>query len=208
MAGTDCKYCGAYIASGLDHCPACGKKIRFTGGAAVQEAPEEETGSSIYQRGETDENTGTYGSYSARTEEQEAKTEPNQAYTYKNEYQRRYGTQDGGRKAEETQAEVVTEKAAPSHALSYLSYLGILVLIPWLSHSEDRFTRYHANQGLVLLLMRLAVRLVGKILPIFGWAVRLVGGLFGLYCILAGLVHVHDKEEKPLPIIGEIQLLK
>lgn len=36
--------------------------------------------------------------------------------------------------------------------MALLSYLGILVLVPLLAAKELRFARFHANQGLVLLI--------------------------------------------------------
>ena len=36
--------------------------------------------------------------------------------------------------------------------MAILSYFGILVLIPIFAAKDDAFARYHANQGLVLLI--------------------------------------------------------
>ena len=54
--------------------------------------------------------------------------------------------------------------------MGILSYFGILVLIPIFAAKESPFARFHANQGLVLLVTGILV----------GMATSLVGMLFGL----------------------------
>ena len=54
--------------------------------------------------------------------------------------------------------------------MGILSYFGILVLIPIFAAKESPFARFHANQGLVLLVAGILV----------GMATSLVGMLFGL----------------------------
>lgn len=82
--GRDCKYCGAYISDMVDVCPACGKRSK----------PEKES--------EAEHWTGSYRAGAAaqaappEREQQSDSSGKNQAYTYKQEYERRYGSQPGG----------------------------------------------------------------------------------------------------------------
>lgn len=51
-------------------------------------------------------------------------------------------------------------------AMGILSYLGILVLIPILAAKDSPFARYHANQGLVLLLCEVGFSVASMILSV------------------------------------------
>ena len=58
----------------------------------------------------------------------------------------------------DTTAQFDPQDVELNNRLSLLSYLGILVLIPIFLVKRSRFAKYHANQGLALLIMN-----VGKI---------------------------------------------
>lgn len=99
-----------------------------------------------------------------------------------------------------------------------LSYLGFLVLIPICVGKTD-FTRYHANQGLVLLILdvilgaiitvcSLVLGLLGAIGAVLAGIVGGVLGLVILVFIILGVVNVANGKMAPLPIIGNITLLK
>lgn len=49
-------------------------------------------------------------------------------------------------------------------AMGILSYLSLLVLIPIFAAPKSRFARFHANQGLILLILEVAVSVVFFIL--------------------------------------------
>ncbi len=99
-----------------------------------------------------------------------------------------------------------------------LAYLEILVLIPIFA-GKTEFTRYHANQGLVLLIASAILGVAAVILniilafiPFVGWIIGgLISGVVGLACLalaIIGIVHVCNGEMKPLPVIGGITILK
>lgn len=111
--------------------------------------------------------------------------------------------------------------------MAVVSYLGILVVIPILAASRSRFARFHANQGLVLLIFSAAYGIVRSIamgilwLVMGGWATwpfniayhivngatSLVGVLFFIFMIL-GIVNAAKGRAKELPVIGKIRILK
>ena len=68
-----------------------------------------------------------------------------------------------------------------NNRLSLLSYLGILVLIPLFLVKYSRYSRFHANQGILLIIYNL---LIGVIT----WVIRAVLGLIG-----TGIVWVMGK---------------
>ena len=95
--------------------------------------------------------------------------------------------------------------------MAALSYFGILVLIPIFAVKDDAFVRYHANQGLILLIAGIASGIIGSIvgfIPVIGmliaWALSVI--LFVFFAL--GLINVFKGEMKPLPFIGGIQILR
>lgn len=215
--GMDCKYCGAYISSDVDKCPACGKRV--SKGAAKE-----------YNYG--------FGTAAAQAYAEEPES---QAYTYKEEYSRRYGeeeykaygheekttaqnfrdkSEEYREKAKEysEKAKVYTDKAeafvrkaaedkTEQHKLiSYLSYFGLLFLVPYLLFKDDEFCRFHANQGLLLFIVNTVFNIVGEFWLI-GGLIRIVGWIFTLVCFIRGLRSVYRGTMEPLPYIGSIKLL-
>lgn len=97
-----------------------------------------------------------------------------------------------------------------------LSYLGVLVLIPFFAEKTNRFVRYHARQGLVLFLAEVAfwmvLQIVSAILLSISWRLAFVSGVLSLagFLFLAlsiiGLVNVFQGKAKELPLIGKVKL--
>ncbi|MDR2515075.1 MAG: hypothetical protein LBD02_07725 [Christensenellaceae bacterium] len=91
--------------------------------------------------------------------------------------------------------------------LALLAYFGFLFLVPMLAAPNSHFCRYHANQGLVLFLFEIALGIVG-VIPILGSIVAIVGSIFGVVCFVMGIINALKGEEKPLPLIGGITIIK
>ncbi|MDR3359572.1 MAG: hypothetical protein LBO20_02740 [Bifidobacteriaceae bacterium] len=111
-----------------------------------------------------------------------------------------------------------------------LAYLGLLVLIPIFAAKDSRFARYHANQGLVLMLAGIAYGILwgviagvvgalafgsiasgsGAGLALGGIVTTVFGLVFLVFPVLAiiGIVHAVQGEAKPLPVIGRFTILK
>ncbi len=106
---------------------------------------------------------------------------------------------------QEEEADINTNKV-----YAVLAYLGILVLIPLFVSPKSEFARFHANQGLVLLLTNI---LFGVFKLIMGGSILLTLGYFIISMMLfvfsiLGIITAAKGEKKPLPIIGGIQILK
>ena len=103
-------------------------------------------------------------------------------------------------------------------AMAILAYLGILVLIPIFAAPDSKFSRFHANQGLVLLIAEVAFSIVQSILHaiIFAISWRLSFILtivsllwFGFFVlIILGIMNAANGKAKELPVIGKFTLLK
>lgn len=103
--------------------------------------------------------------------------------------------------------------------MAVLAYFGILVLIPILAAKESKFARFHANQGLILLITGVAysifVQVVIKIVSFISYALAgIVGIALGLAWLLLlvlaiiGIINAVKGEFKQLLLIGQFQILK
>lgn len=92
-------------------------------------------------------------------------------------------------------------------------WLGVLAyfifFIPLLVNKDDEFGKFHANQGLVLLLLGIAVSIVGSIIPFIGWFV--IAPLGAILCVVLGIIGIINAinlKMKELPLIGSIKIIK
>ena len=73
-------------------------------------------------------------------------------------------------------------------SLAWLSYFGLLLLIPLLVKPDNSFCKHHAKQGLVILLLWIGISIFA-IIPVLGLIVWVVGGI-GLFVIsIMGIVN-------------------
>lgn len=115
-------------------------------------------------------------------------------------------------------------------AYAILAYFGILVLVPIFGAKHSKFARFHANQGLVLLITEviygvlqaiiLAILnaalndslygLVYKVSPVYTVFSVIFGLLWLVFAVVAiiGIVYAATGKAKELPIIGKFKILK
>ena len=91
---------------------------------------------------------------------------------------------------------------------------GILFFLPLIFYPEDKFAKFHANQGLVILITAVigeVVFWVLSIVPVLRVVFSILAALFSLcifiLCVL-GILGVVRNEEYKLPIIGQYKLIK
>lgn len=89
--------------------------------------------------------------------------------------------------------------------MSVFAYLGIFVLIPLIAAKESKFARFHANQGLILLLCWIVSFVIGKIpgLAFVAWILNIIL----LVLAIIGIINVVKGETKQLPIIGKYKII-
>ena len=85
-----------------------------------------------------------------------------------------------------------------NRAITFLSYLGFLCLIPLLAKKESKFAQFHAKQGLVLLI----AWIIGGIT--IGMGIVLVINAGVVIFSIIGLINVNDGNVNDLPIIGDL----
>ena len=115
----------------------------------------------------------------------------------------------------------------PNHASEYdpkdiqdnkvfaiLAYIGILVLVPIFGAKNSRFARFHANNGLVLMIIEAityfvlgilsSIPIVGLIFGVLIW----LSSIFFTVIIIIGIINAARGQANELPIIGKIKILK
>ncbi len=80
--------------------------------------------------------------------------------------------------------------------VAYITWIGLLIAF---CAGDREGAKFHLNQALVIFLFGL----LGWI-PCIGW----IWSIFMLVCWVMGLIAAINQEEKPVPLIGQIQLLK
>jgi uncharacterized membrane protein len=97
--------------------------------------------------------------------------------------------------------EKANSKKSDKKLMSILAYIGILILIPFLTSKDDPTVKFHIKQGLVLICAGVAVWLIGYILPIWIILQLLNIGIFVLAVI--GIVNVVNDKKEELPLVGQ-----
>ena len=105
-------------------------------------------------------------------------------------------------------------------AVSLLAYCPLLFFIPLVAYKDSKFARFHAGQGLNLLLLTVACWIVTGIFSAIFMAISIglglaVSSLLGclsylitLGLMIFGIVFVCKGQMKPLPVIGNISIIK
>lgn len=99
-----------------------------------------------------------------------------------------------------------------------LAYVGLLVLVPLYAAKGSAFARYHARQGIVLIIVSAAYSIANGMLAAAVLAVswrlyfilritRLIGLAFPVLAV-TGIVNAVNGKAKELPVIGKIRLLR
>jgi len=90
-------------------------------------------------------------------------------------------------------------------AITFLSYLGILALIPLLVKQDSPFAQFHAKQGIVLFVCWFVLSWIAGFIPLIGWFLLApIVSIVGIVLAIMGLINVAKGETKELPIIGEL----
>ena len=100
--------------------------------------------------------------------------------------------------------------------MAILSYLGILVLIPYFAEKNNKYVAYHAKQGLNLFIIEIIVSFAFSIFTvIFGLLLLFVVGILGAALSLAslaltiiGIVNVCNGKARELPVINKFKIIK
>ena len=80
--------------------------------------------------------------------------------------------------------------------VAYITWIGLLIAF---CTGDKEGAKFHLNQALVIFLFSLL-----SVIPCNGW----IWGIFMVVCWIMGLIAAINEEEKPVPLIGGIHLIK
>lgn len=80
--------------------------------------------------------------------------------------------------------------------VAYLTWVGLLISLIF---GDREHSRFHQNQALVIWLFGLPA-----FIPCIGW----IWGIFCFVCAVMGCISAINGEEKAVPLLGQIRLLK
>lgn len=91
--------------------------------------------------------------------------------------------------------------------IAVLANLGILFFLPLIVCPESPFGRFYANRGLLVFLFSIASSIVSFV----PWIGNIISGIIGLICLVIVILSIVDAvngRTAPLPILGDIVILK
>lgn len=80
--------------------------------------------------------------------------------------------------------------------VAYLTWIGLIIAF---CAGDKEGAKFHLNQALVIFLFALL-----SAIPLIGW----IWGIFMFVCWILGFIAAINEEEKEVPLIGKIKLLK
>ena len=92
--------------------------------------------------------------------------------------------------------------------VSYITFIGWIVAY---CAGDKEGAKFHLNQSLIIWIGYLCVFLAAFILafiPVLGWIVTWAAYIFLFVMWIMGLINAINQEEKELPLIGKIKILK
>ena len=90
---------------------------------------------------------------------------------------------------------------------------GIVAYIHWIGWivaycaGDKEGAKFHLNQALVILIGQI-IAIVINFIPYVGGIVCTILGIFLFVCWIMGLIYACKEEEKEVPLIGQIKILK
>ncbi|MDD3726372.1 MAG: hypothetical protein PHI44_04185 [Candidatus Ratteibacteria bacterium] len=90
--------------------------------------------------------------------------------------------------------------------LAWLSYLGVLLVVPLLVNKDNEYSKFHVKQGIVLLICSIGWQIVSMIfnmIPVIGTIIYAVGILFLFILMVIGIINALSGKTEPLPVMGK-----
>ncbi|MBQ3409343.1 MAG: hypothetical protein IJH12_09090 [Clostridia bacterium] len=88
--------------------------------------------------------------------------------------------------------------------VAYITWIGLIVAF---CAGDKEGAKFHLNQALVIFIAALAGSIV-MFIPIIGWIVGSLWIVFVFVCWILGLIAAINQEEKEVPLLGQIKILK
>lgn len=96
----------------------------------------------------------------------------------------------------------VVSEGKTTAIIAYITIIGLIIAFIMNNDKKNSFAAYHIRQSLGIGLTGLALSVVAA-LPILGWIVSGLGGIFLFVLWIMGLISALNGQEKPVPLLGE-----
>ncbi len=106
-------------------------------------------------------------------------------------------------------------------AVCIFAYFGLLFFLPLVVYKDSKYGKYHANQGLLLLILSVILSILrffmilpasvpffGAVMMVLSDIISFILGSFILGCFVFGIVNVARNKAVDLPIVGKIRIIK
>ncbi len=222
-----CIKCGAELSDGAAFCASCGTAQRTAQQAAPQPNPAPAAPQAQQPQAQPQQPQGQYQQYQAQQPQQPAAPQTDYAQMFKDFWAKVVSWFKKELDTEDHSAMLDPRDVRDNKVFGIFAYLGLFVLIPMFAAPKNsKFSRYHSNQGLLLLLCNVVYSIVASLLSLikvpvrsFGFtigyttpiAVSIIIGILSLpFLALAvlGIVNVVRGKCKDLPFIGKFKILK
>lgn len=193
-----CPKCGSYIPDGKLFCPACGR-VKVGMVKTARDSVHAERARTMGRIRDAQQvvkrdawlNPKEHNPYGGGTYEQHKSHDPNSKDYYKPKYEPAAPAQ-----SEQTQ-----------NLICAAAYFGFFFFLPLVLMPNVPKAKFHANQGLVLLIFNIVIGIVSGIL------VSVMGTFFEIFAAIPPLLMVYGAANafrgymKELPLIGKIQII-
>lgn len=107
---------------------------------------------------------------------------------------------------ENNKLEFEEEDIEKNKTIAGLAYF--IFFLPLLATPESKFGKFHANQGLLLLILGVGGNLILSLIPILGWVLILPFSILVLVLAVMGLINAFGGKVQELPLIGQFKIIK
>lgn len=97
------------------------------------------------------------------------------------------------------------EDVEKNKVISALAYL--IFFLPLIAAPNSKFGRFHANQGLLLLILAVGGNIVLNLIPFFGFFLETVYSIVMFVLFLMGLINTLNGKARELPLIGQYRII-
>ena len=88
--------------------------------------------------------------------------------------------------------------------VAYITWIGWIVAF---CAGDKEGAKFHLNQALVIFLAQIVASVI-RVIPYVGGVVSAILSIFLLVCCIMGLIYACQDQEKEVPLIGQIKILK
>lgn len=107
---------------------------------------------------------------------------------------------------QENSTQFTAEDIEKNKVISALAYF--IFFLPLVVGADSPFGKFHANQGLLLLITGVAGSIVLSFVPVVGWILLPLFSLAVFVAAIFGLINTLNGKAKELPVVGKYRIIK